>query len=137
MTRQELLLHQAKLLVRKREKSSYSFEGDGMPPTLIDAIPAGKADVRLVSTRSSIEIVVEDDGPGIPLDRLEEVFAPFFRLEGSRSRETGGIGLGLSIVRQIVEAHGGRVWAENRKDEAGQVVGARFEVALPGVGRRP
>jgi signal transduction histidine kinase len=70
---------------------------------------AGRAEVRLITTRSTVEIIVEDDGPGIPLDRMEEVFAPFFRLEASRSRETGGVGLGLSIARAIARQHGGDV----------------------------
>lgn len=59
----------------------------------------GHAEVRLQSTEAGIEIVLDDDGPGIPIDKTEEVFTPFFRLEGSRSSETGGVGLGLSIAR--------------------------------------
>lgn len=62
-------------------------------------------------------ITISDDGPGIPESDLEQVFEPFFRLEKSRSRETGGTGLGLSIARTIVRAHGGEVslanWREN------------------------
>jgi two-component system osmolarity sensor histidine kinase EnvZ len=57
-------------------------------------------------------IVIEDDGPGIPEDRYEDVFRPFVRLEGSRNPETGGIGLGLSIAMDIVHAHGGKIWLE-------------------------
>ncbi|MCV0415312.1 MAG: histidine kinase [Brevundimonas sp.] len=84
-----------------------------------------------------VRIRVEDDGPGVPPDNLETVFERFYTSRPKGAAFGSNSGLGLSIVRQIVEAHGGRVWAENRKDEAGQVVGARFEVALPGVGRRP
>ncbi|MGZ2260150.1 ATP-binding protein [Roseobacter sp. A03A-229] len=62
----------------------------------------------------SFEILVEDDGPGIPDDRLGDVFQPFLRLEGSRSRETGGHGLGLSIARSIVLQHGGTITLSNR-----------------------
>ncbi len=54
-----------------------------------------------------IEITVDDDGPGIPADRREEVFKPFFRLEGSRNPATGGIGLGLTIARDVARGHGG------------------------------
>ncbi len=64
----------------------------------------------------SIEILVEDDGPGIPDDRLRDVFQPFLRLEGSRSRETGGHGLGLSIARSIVLQHGGTITLSNRAE---------------------
>ncbi|ORE97509.1 ATP-binding protein [Aurantimonas sp. 22II-16-19i] len=96
------------------ERVNYRCRPDGLRRSIRNLVEnavryAGKAEVRLVSTRSAIEIVVEDDGPGIPLDRLEEVFAPFFRLEGSRSRETGGIGLGLSIARAIARQHGGDI----------------------------
>ncbi len=105
--------------------------------------PGGQ--VRLTLTRDEIDpdlpirVRVEDDGPGIPPENLETVFERFYT---SRPRGTAfgaNSGLGLSIVRQIVEAHGGRVWAENRKAADGGVAGARFEVALPAaaVGRRP
>ncbi len=83
-----------------------------------------------------IRIVIEDEGPGIPSENLETVFERFYT---SRPRGTAfgsNSGLGLSIVRQIVEAHGGRVTATNRTDASGGVAGARFEVALPGAGRR-
>jgi signal transduction histidine kinase len=73
-----------------------------------------------------VTLVVEDDGPGIPPGDLERVFEPFFRVDPSRSRKTGGYGLGLSICKRIVEAHGGVI-------EAGAVVprGARFVITLP------
>jgi two-component system osmolarity sensor histidine kinase EnvZ len=56
-----------------------------------------------------IEIVVDDDGPGISPEKREEVFRPFFRVEGSRSRETGGAGLGLTIAREVMRGHGGDI----------------------------
>jgi len=59
-------------------------------------------------------VTVSDNGPGIPDAELEQVFEPFFRLEKSRSRETGGTGLGLSIARSIIRAHGGDVSLSNR-----------------------
>jgi len=66
----------------------------------------------------SAEIVVDiaDDGPGIPEAERANVFKPFVRLEGSRNRKTGGNGLGLSIVKSIVEAHQGRIELSNRPD---------------------
>ncbi|MGY6564641.1 MAG: ATP-binding protein [Halomonadaceae bacterium] len=73
----------------------------------------GEAKVSLRDTTSSIDIVVEDRGPGIPNDMVEKVFAPFVRLETSRSRQTGGSGLGLSIVRAVVRQHGGDISFSN------------------------
>jgi hypothetical protein len=61
-----------------------------------------------------LRLTVEDDGPGIPPAQLEAVFQPFRRLEGSRNRETGGVGLGLPIARNILRAHGGDVVLRNR-----------------------
>ncbi len=57
--------------------------------------------------REGIEILVDDDGPGIPAEQREQVFKPFFRLERSRNPETGGTGLGLTIARDVVRSHGG------------------------------
>lgn len=76
---------------------------------------AGSASLTLQATPRHIEIKVSDDGPGIPAEKLEEVFAPFFRVEGSRNLETGGVGLGLSITRTIIRSHGGDVTLRNRK----------------------
>jgi signal transduction histidine kinase len=75
---------------------------------------AGQARVQLAAAGEHIEIRVEDEGPGVPEDALEAVLHPFQRLEASRSRETGGAGLGLAIVRSIAEGHGGGLRLENR-----------------------
>jgi two-component system sensor histidine kinase ChvG len=93
--------------------------------------------VRLVCrrVRSEIEIIVDDDGPGIGEDALERIFERFYT---DRPHQGFGqnSGLGLSISKQIVEAHGGRIWAENRAGPLGTdgqatVAGARFVVRLP------
>jgi two-component system OmpR family sensor kinase len=60
-----------------------------------------------------VVICIRDTGPGIPDDMVERVFAPFYRMEPSRSRATGGVGLGLTSVRSIIRAHGGDVILRN------------------------
>ena len=74
----------------------------------------------------NLYLVVQDSGPGIPPEELESIFERFYRTDRSRHHQEGGTGLGLAIARSIVEAHGGRIWAES---EPGQ--GASFYVALP------
>ena len=56
-----------------------------------------------------IEVTIDDDGPGIPAEQREEVFKPFFRLEGSRNPDTGGVGLGMTIARDVIRGHGGDI----------------------------
>ena len=63
--------------------------------------------VALKENNNRLEITVDDDGPGIPEDKREEVFKAFYRIEESRNKETGGVGLGLSIVKDVVRSHGG------------------------------
>lgn len=83
---------------------------------LIDnAIKYGqRARISIDDAPTRLRIVVNDDGPGIPVSQLKEVFEPFYRLEPSRSRETGGVGLGLSIARDVAQAHGGDLVLDNR-----------------------
>jgi two-component system osmolarity sensor histidine kinase EnvZ len=61
----------------------------------------------------AFEIAVDDDGPGIPPDQREDVFRPFYRIEKSRNKKTGGIGLGLSIAREVIHGHGGEIFLED------------------------
>ena len=87
----------------------------------------GSARVRLLPPeRAFLTVEVEDDGPGIPPQELDRVFEPFHRVEGSRNRETGGVGLGLPIARNILRAHGGDVTLANRP-----LGGARATDSLP------
>ena len=85
---------------------------------LVDnAILYGKcAEIRVEDGPEQLAIRVRDHGPGMPDSEIEKVFEPFYRLEGSRSRETGGTGLGLSIARNIAQAHGGDVRLRNHED---------------------
>jgi two-component system sensor histidine kinase ChvG len=92
--------------------------------------PEGEVRVTLRLTREEAILTVDDDGPGIPPDNLETVFERFYTSRPKGAAFGGNSGLGLAIARQIVTAHGGRIWAENRR-EADRVAGARFSVALP------
>jgi signal transduction histidine kinase len=75
-------------------------------------------------------VCIRDNGPGIGEEALEQIFDRFYRGEPSRNAATGGSGLGLAIVKQIIEEHGGRVWAESRKGE-----GTSIYFALPKLGQ--
>lgn len=86
----------------------------------------GRARGRVYAEEDMAIIEVDDDGPGVPPAELERVFEPFYRREPSRNRETGGIGLGLAVVRSLARAHGGDVTLANR---AGG--GLRATVRLP------
>lgn len=86
----------------------------------------GRAEIRAMREEDSVVIVIEDVGPGIPEAEFENVFRPFYRLEGSRSRDTGGTGLGLSVANDIFRAHGGEIRLENLPRG-----GLRVTVVLP------
>jgi signal transduction histidine kinase len=85
-----------------------------------------KADVRLDAANGHYQVIVEDEGPGIPEQDRARVFDPFVRLETSRSTETGGSGLGLTLVKIIAEGHGGSVELENKEQR-----GLRARLSLP------
>jgi two-component system sensor histidine kinase ChvG len=91
----------------------------------------GSIGLKARETGSMVEISVEDEGPGIPEARLEHIFDRFYSERPKGERFGQHSGLGLSISRQIVEALKGRISAENRRDEKGRVLGARFVVRLP------
>ncbi|MBL8700280.1 MAG: sensor N-terminal transmembrane domain-containing protein [Alphaproteobacteria bacterium] len=93
--------------------------------------PDGTIRLAARATADAVEIVVDDDGPGIPEDKFEKIFDRFYseRPEGEKFGTHSG--LGLSISRQIVNAHGGTIWAENRLRGDGTTAGARFVIRLP------
>ena len=82
----------------------------------------GKIVVRLSSAHGRCRLSVEDNGPGVPENALKQIFRPFFRVDASRQRASGGTGMGLSISESAVRAHHGRIWAENRKEGGLMVV---------------
>jgi two-component system sensor histidine kinase ChvG len=94
--------------------------------------PAGaEVFVSLEQSAQTIRVIVEDSGPGMPPENLETVFERFYTSRPKGAAFGGNSGLGLAIARQIVDAHGGKIWAENRLDADGEVRGARFIVSLP------
>jgi signal transduction histidine kinase len=89
--------------------------------------PAGAiVAVELQADASSAKIFVEDDGPGIPEEEQERIFEPFYRLGSELRRETQGVGIGLSIAKHIVEAHGGRIVVDSSPG-----TGSGFTIVLP------
>jgi two-component system, OmpR family, sensor histidine kinase ChvG len=138
--------------VRRPEEPAVTYEGAGPAfvsgregplgqvfRNLIDNAksfsPAGgRVRVSVACERGEVLARVEDEGPGIPAENLETIFERFYTSRPQGAAFGGNSGLGLSIARQIVEAHGGRIWAENRADAGGGVAGARFQVALPQAG---
>lgn len=120
-----------------------SIKLDAPPPTVFEAQPIalkralgnlienavkfGKAArVRVSATAARYEIEIDDDGPGIREAETELVFRPFYRVEASRNRESGGAGLGLAIARSVIRSHGGDIHLENRPEG-----GLRVRVSLP------
>ncbi len=102
--------------------------GNLLHNALRHAPPGGEVVVRLEPSvqRDEVRVAVQDTGSGIPEEHLHNVFERFYRADRARTRTEGGSGIGLAVVKQLVEAHGGRVWAESRPGE-----GATFGFVLP------
>lgn len=124
-------------------ETGLNVDADGQGPVVIEGDPielrrlvsnlmdnavkfAGSAHARVYAEGGSAYVEVLDDGPGLPEEERERVFEPFHRLEPSRSRSTGGAGLGLAVVRSIARAHGGDAVLENRREG-----GLRARAILP------
>ena len=91
----------------------------------------GEVSVSVEAVGESVRVSVEDSGEGVPEEELGQIFDRFYRVDPSRSRATGGTGLGLTIARQLVEAHGGSIRAERRPEGGSRFV---FELPLGGKG---
>jgi two-component system sensor histidine kinase ChvG len=90
----------------------------------------GRVIVRVQIQNDTIVVQVDDQGPGIPENKLQTIFERFYTERPQHESYGEHSGLGLSISKQIVEAHGGQIWAENLRDDQGNIKGARFNVAL-------
>jgi CheY-like chemotaxis protein len=88
----------------------------------------GKVEVRVTHNTSHVQIEVSDTGPGIDPDFLPHVFERFRQADGSTTRTHGGLGLGLAIVRHLVELHGGVITAENRSDGPGAIFSVKLRL---------
>jgi len=93
--------------------------------------PGGEIRVRLREDGRAVLATVEDDGPGIPPEKLTTIFDRFYTERPAAEKFGTHSGLGLSISKQIIDAHRGRIWAENRRDATAAVCGARFLIRLP------
>lgn len=87
----------------------------------------GVVEINLTAHNSEVQVVIHDNGIGIPSDQIHHIFQRFYRVDQSRSRLSGGSGIGLTIAQHIIEAHSGKIWAES----AGLGHGSRFHVKLP------
>lgn len=88
--------------------------------------PEGRVHVSARSKNGRVHVLVADTGIGIPEDRLDEVVQPFSQLDGSSTRRYGGAGIGLTLAKRIIEAHGSRL-----KIESQMQIGTRISFSLP------
>jgi two-component system, OmpR family, sensor histidine kinase ChvG len=95
--------------------------------------PGARIALRLTVEPRQVELTVEDEGPGIPDGKFEAIFDRFYSERPTGEKFGTHSGLGLAISRQIIEAHNGTIFASNRRDALGNVLGARFTVRLPRV----
>ncbi len=102
--------------------------GNLLDNALRHTLPGGEVVVRLEAGAQpgTLHVTVRDTGSGIPEEHLPNVFERFYRADRARTRTNGGSGLGLAVVKQLIEAHGSRVWAESQRGK-----GATFGFALP------
>jgi len=101
-------------LTAPTQKIMLSLRRDALRRALANVIGnarryASRIEISFRARGHGVDVVVDDDGPGVPAEKREDVFRPFFRLEASRNPETGGTGLGLAIARDIMRSHGGEL----------------------------
>ena len=109
------------MVLRNILENAQRYAGDGAEVEIITRYAQEQED-------EGIYLTVADNGPGLPGDLTERIFDRFYQVDGGRERSSSGVGLGLAICRGFVEAHGGRIWAENRTENGS---GAIFSIWLP------
>ncbi len=109
------------VVLRNVVENARRYAGADAPVEIEALYEQGRADGGLALT-------ITDTGPGIPPHLTERIFDRFYQVDGGRQRNSSGVGLGLAICRGFVEAHGGRIWVENRTDGR---TGAVFHIWLP------
>jgi two-component system sensor histidine kinase KdpD len=109
------------MVLRNILENAQRYAGDGAEVTITARYAREQED-------EGIYLSIADNGPGLPADLTERIFDRFYQVDGGRERSSSGVGLGLAICRGFVEAHGGRIWAENRTGECSGVV---FHIWLP------
>lgn len=122
------------LRLSKREAVRIYMDTNRMKQVLINIIGNAiryspvhtEVQIKFTTTPATLKIVILDQGPGIPLEELPYIFHRFYRIEKSRSRQQGGMGLGLAIAKEFVQAHGGALTAESEREQ-----GSCFTITLP------
>ena len=109
------------MVLRNILENAQRYAGDGAEVEIATRYAREQED-------EGIYLTIADNGPGLPGDLNERIFDRFYQVDGGRERSSSGVGLGLSICRGFVEAHGGRIWAENRAENES---GAFFSIWLP------
>ena len=124
-------LNNEKLTIVSKNQIKLEGRANSLKRSFINVIQNGlvygnKVFVNIEKGNNRILVTIEDDGPGIPEDQYKNVFKPFFRLDKSRSLNQSGVGLGLAIVEDIINSHGGNIQLGSSKYN-----GLRVKISLP------
>ena len=126
--------------IRKDENQPLIFGHEGRIVQVIDNIvdnavtfapTNSKIDITLCANTTNVKITIDDEGPGIPKNKLDPIFERFYSERPPAEKFGLHSGLGLSICKQIIEAHNGKISVENRTDYQNDITGARFVITLP------
>jgi signal transduction histidine kinase len=136
-----------KIIIHGKTFAPYPGQPQALKRCLVNLIDnaikyGGSATVAVDDNADRLELRIADEGPGLAPEELEKVFDPFYRVEGSRNRDTGGTGLGLTIARNVAQAHGGSLVLHNRAAGGVEAVlvlprPVASSRQTPGIGRQP